>query len=472
MIAFAVYRGEVQFDQQLGSDISSGDLINRLSSRWPWMGVPRKFFNSDEITDQLSEDSGSLAYSETLYVEWLRRVLRKFMKTKAKNLLVMNSSLFLPEGFEVFTEYLTSKMQSPIDAISIWPSMPIEITIPNDDNKLYNTSELSKLCFILKRASCKKLLSRLEDSLHISFSDLVKQEKIVCRSISTTSSKRPYLWLQIAESEDRWLKNITPKESTGLLQLFEQTQSDKQVKSVTKDVKIHAFISHWYSTWDNIAKIEDASRAVNFKTDVLNTTNRGESTWINDVPISFFRQIERACRSFDSTSDYMLIITADVISDDWIDFFEYAQALLSQNSLGSFSPTLTHEYYHLGRYSTTFMNTKEPLAIVLANDLIVTYIHRASVLKLLEFFDFFNSDSETFSPKVGYGLMTTLNLIIKNQNRDNVRDRSYTLIHRPGTSYDVKEAEGEREGIYKIAEKFFSQNSLVWDRSSLKNSAS
>jgi hypothetical protein len=229
-----------------------------------------------------------------------------------------------------------------------------------------------------------------------------------------------------------------------------------------KTPKVHAFISHWFSTWGNIDHIQKSCIDANYKTTVLNTTDVQRDGWMNGLPISFFRQFEAACRSFDQSSDYMFFVTADVVSNEWNEFFIYSESVLALKCLGTFSPTLTHEFFHIGKIPNLYFDQELPLSIVQCNDLIVTYIERQAILQFISFFDFFNSVQDTFEPKVGFGLMEILKIIIESLELVNIRDRSFTLRHPDGSSYSGEVAMQEREKIYEIAKRFIKDTDRVW----------
>jgi hypothetical protein len=195
---------------------------------------------------------------------------------------------------------------------------------------------------------------------------------------------------------------------------------------------------------------------------VLNTTEVERFGWLNKTPISFFRQFEIACRNFDTSSDYMLFITGDVVSTEWLEFFDYANRVLTFSFVGTFSPSLTYEFHHLGIQQNIFFDTTLPLAITYSNDLVLTYINRNIIFEIVRFFDYFNFAKDTFSPEIGYGLMEIISHVTRTQEIVNIRDRSFTFQHPEGSSYNRTRAEVEREKILIIAERFFAERDQKW----------
>ena len=210
------------------------------------------------------------------------------------------------------------------------------------------------------------------------FRELIIGSSLICKSISITSTNRPYLFIDLANSQDSYAAEHPLQRSIY-----------KEPYEVINQPRIKAFISHWFSTWGSIKEIEDACRKYGYTTEVLNTTDEEREGWTNSVPISFFRQVEYACNNFDSSFDYMLFITSDVRSNDWAKFFAHADKVLSLENLGSFTPSLTNEWNLLGRQWPLFFDEKSPLVIVPTNDIIVTYIRRSVVFEMQLFFKFF-----------------------------------------------------------------------------------
>lgn len=453
-IAFAVYRREVEFKQQLKSDETYGDLINRLSKDWSWINVKKYFSKSREIQKFFADNTFASTSSEVIFMDWLQRVLKKFLESKCKYIVIINSTLCLPESFEQMVQRLVQNLPEPHLAISLWPTSSIASKSTVENHELYHSDNLSSLGFLLTRSACEKFLETLHQTALFDFSDLVKKSELKCLSISDKSPDRPYLWLEILASEESWnQRNIK-----------EQTADDLMLtsKSLDKNPKVHAFISHWFSTWENIHNIEEACMNAGYLTYVLNTTEVDHTRWMNNTPISFFRQFETACNHFDSSSDFMLFITADIYSNEWKEFFDYANEILGLNCLGSFSPSLTYEFHQIGRYPNIFFDTGLPLVITHSNDLVLTYINRSVILAMKEFFYYFCLADDTFDPIVGYGLMEILAQLARSEELVNLRDRSFTFLHPKGSSYDISLAEAERDRILVIAKRFCLSKGQEW----------
>jgi len=99
-IAFAVYRQEVVFDQQLNSDFAYGNIINRLSVQWQWINIQAKFLKSNDIVKLTADKVGVFPNQDLIFIDWLRRTAEKFLDPSGKHLVVLNSSLYLPDSFE------------------------------------------------------------------------------------------------------------------------------------------------------------------------------------------------------------------------------------------------------------------------------------------------------------------------------------------------------------------------------------
>jgi hypothetical protein len=462
-IAFAVYRREVGFDQQLNSDFAYGKKINNLSVRWRWINVQAKFLKSNDIIKLTANQNGIIPNEELIFIDWLRRTVERFLESNSCYLTILNSSLFLPDSFEELVLRSVESIKEPVAAISLWPVPPLTDQPLKGSSEVYTTTEISKLAFVFSRSACLKFLPIVISNPLIRFNEMIKALEISILTVTENATGRPYLWLDIVASED--LLNLTISHDSNAAELFESS-----VVLENRIPKVHAFISHWYSTWDNIEIIEKSCLAANYRTTVLNTTDVQREGWVNGLSISFFRQFEVACRSFDQSSDYMFFVTADVVSQEWSEFFGLASKVLVLESIGTFSPTLTSEFYHIGRMPNFFFDSELPLSVIQCNDLIVTFINRHAILEMVAYFDFFNTAEDTFDPVVGYGLMQLLTSIVNSKKLVQVRDRSFTLRHPESTSYDTRIANEERVIIDKISERFCKQRNYLWWKEGARNS--
>jgi hypothetical protein len=446
-IAFAVYRREVGFDQQLNSDFAYGNTINRLSANWSWLNVQIHFAKSKALESILPKDFTPAQTAELIFTEWLGRICRKFIESESNSLVILNSSLYLSDGFEKLVLRLVEDFQEEWGVISLFPVSPISKNQFDGSKELFVSTEISRLGFLLSRDSCTKLISILNNDPLVGFNESIDKLNVTHLTISDSAPERPYLWLNIVASEDLMATTTTqrsnqPQDFTG------------GVKLDGKAPKVHAFISHWFSTWENVGEVERACLNAGYKTSVINTTDESKAGWLNEVPISFFRQFEVACNNFDQNSDYMLFITADVISQEWEEFFECASQVLALQSVGTLSPTLTYDHYNIGRFKPIYFDPGLPIAIIQCNDLLVTYINQSTIKEMIKFFHFFNRAADNFDPVVGFGLEELISFISSALGFINLRDRSFSLVHPEGSSYNRGVALIERESIMKIAERF------------------
>jgi hypothetical protein len=369
-------------------------------------------------------------------------------------LVVLDSTLWLHESFERFIKEVTNEMFEKYDAISLWP-VSHESTggAKGDGEILEPAGEISPLAFLLTHKGAERFITKLDQNLTLNFSQPVQITNCQCATISPGSSYRPWVYTKLFQGRESYVRSFDNNHIKELL-------SSEEIKTatLTKKIAIEAYISHWYSTWANVEKIEEACRNSGYKTTVLNTTIQARPGWDNGVPISFFRQLEHACKKFDATNDYMLFITADVKSEQWVEFFEYANSVLQLDNIGTFSPTLTYDWYQLHREGAPgYFDPGSPLAIVNTNDIIVTYIHSSAIAQLREFFDFFKGHSESFNPVVGWGINLALIKINHFLGRINIRDRRYTLLHPNSTSYSHDHARQEMKQMEEISVSFFHQ---------------
>jgi hypothetical protein len=147
-IAFAVYRREVGFDQQLNSDFAYGKKINDLSVRWRWINVQAKFLKSNDIINLTANQNEIYPNQELIFIDWLRRTVERFLESNSYYLTILNSSLYLPDSFEELVLRSVESIQEPVAAISLWPVPPLTNQPLKEGSEVYTAKEISKLAFI------------------------------------------------------------------------------------------------------------------------------------------------------------------------------------------------------------------------------------------------------------------------------------------------------------------------------------
>ena len=441
-VDYSVYKRQVHEDQRLNSDLNYGKLVNQLFSNFRWNSTAQNFEDSVEIAKQQSGIDIAKPITDLLFLDWLNRVCKAFLENDGTHLLVLDACLAIGDEFSTWVSRVAGKFNSNTDAVSIWPISKQS----GSNDELFPVENISYLAFLLTRDGAKKIISQFEQGQSGVFTELIKESGLVCESISIDSKYRPYLFIELSKSQD-----------TCAAEHPLQRSSSKEPYVVLNQPRVKAFISHWFSTWESIEEVEDACRKYGYTTEVLNTTVKEQEGWTNSIPISFFRQVEYACNNFDASFDFMLFITADVQSNDWANFFAYADKVLSLEGLGSFSPSLSSEWNLLGRRRNLFYDEKSPLAIVPTNDIIVTYIHKSVVFEMQLFFKFFALHPDTFNPLVGFQVSLLMNKIIYSSGLFSIRDRRFTLMHPYGHSYDLNAGLGELDPIKAIEDDFFSE---------------
>jgi hypothetical protein len=273
--------------------------------------------------------------------------------------------------------------------------------------------------------------------------------------VAEESEGRPWVYQNLWRNHEAYYESLRqgpnpalhPEASGVNLKLEDSNSSDIPIQ-------IQAYISHWFSTWENVEAIEKACKLANYDVKVLNTTKSFRPDWINEIPISFFRQFEYACQNFDKKNEYMLFITADCRSKNWQDFFSSANRILRGSKIGTYSPTLSYEHFVLGFRGVRYFDYRSPIAFVHINDVIVTYIQRDVVLKMRGFFDYFSKSQPDFSPKVGHGISELLAHLVVELNLKAARDLVHTIYHPRSRSYDSTDAWNERDTVFQAVEEF------------------
>ena len=456
-IAFAVFKGEPEIDQRLNSDLNYGTLINRFHPQFQWISTSRNFEKSIEISNLRKKIADRGKDQDIIFLDWLSRTCINFLRTDSAHLLILDTSLAIPEEFELMLINSIVRLNSLTEALSIWPITPLVVQpAPESPDMLENASSISRLAFLLTRQGAKKIVSHFDQKPCGDFEDLLLHVNLLCQTIAEASVGRPFVFVDLELSQRRFAAN-----GTKAIHQPENLLKPTSLTSSNRTPKVQAYISHWFSTWDSIDEVEFACKDFGYPTTVLNTTSLEKFGWCNGIPISFFRQVEYACNNFDQNNDFLLFITADVKSNNWIELFYEAERILSLKGVGSFSPTLSHEWYLIGKGSNYYFEEGVALAIVPTNDIIVCYIHKSVVSQMKHFFQYFASHPGSFDPYVGFSVSILMNKIIHSLNLFNLRSRRHTLMHPHSKSYDLDEAIKEYEPFRKIQDDFFASRILV-----------
>jgi len=456
-IAFAIFNKNTENDQILNQAINFGAMVNRFDSSFRFIATPRYFRKSRHIVDLMRRYQIGSDQFDLVFNDWLSRTAIDFIQSDSDFLLILDASLAPKDGFEQWTQELLDKLPHTLDAISISPTHPSAEELLLGSTEPVKTSHgVNSMGFVLTRRGAQKFIKTFDQSPSGGFSHLISLSKMSCATILESSPDQPVYFLDILNSQNVYESQlrdmrVEPAETEEMQQIG-QTQGQQLDKA---PVRVQAFISHWYSTWNNIEKVESACRDFGYDTTVLNTTIHDRQGWANSIPISFFRQFEYACKNFDPTNEYMLFITADVKSYRWGEFFAYADQVLRLDNVGTFSPTLTFQEYQLSRFPSLKFESESPLAIIFHNDILSTFIHKNVILELQLFFDYFNSREDTFAPAIGHGLDTIIREITHKLNLFNLRDRSNTVLHPFSRSYDSSQAGQEGERILQFANDYF-----------------
>ena len=460
-IAFAVFKSEPEVDQRLNSDINYGALINRFYPQFRWISTSRNFEKSPGIHDLRSKLDFKEDNRDILFLDWLNRTCINFLRTDTAHLLILDTSLAIPEEFEVILLGSIALLNAQTEALSIWPLPPsARQSIAEGSGGLEIAASISRLAFLLTRQGAKKFVSYFDQNPCGDFTALLLQLNLSCQTIAENSEGRPYVFIDLEESQ-RKFASAHP----SLMRHMENLLNPTPITSSNQIPKVQAYISHWFSTWDSIDDVETVCKNFGYATTVLNTTSEEKAGWTNGIPISFFRQMEFACSNFNQSNDFLLFITADVRSNNWSELFSASEKILVLNGVGSFSPTLSHEWYHLGRDKNYYYDSDVSIAVVPVNDLIVTYIHKSVVSQMNNFFEYFCLHPDRFDPVVGVGLELLMKKIIHDSRRFSLRSRRHILMHPYSKSYEWNESAKEFYSLRKIQDDFFA-NQILYPSSS------
>jgi hypothetical protein len=454
-IAFAVFKRETLADQIVNQAVNFGAISNRLTSRFIFLSVPREFIKSRRIFNLMQKHNLVPEYKDIIFTDWLSSTSIDFIKSSSDFLLVLDACIALPGSFEKWLVELVSEFPKSLDAISICPTHPsAEELVTGTTEPMKTSVGINSLGFVFTREAARKFIKTFDQTPSGDFQKLIEVSKIACGSILDSSQNQPVYFLDVHESQNAYQGqfNLSPPN------LF--PPENEVVKELSLGgVKVQAFISHWFSTWDNIDAVERACLEHGYDTTVLNTTILGKEGWDNEIPISFFRQFEYACYNYDPINEYMLFITADVKSDKWLEFFSYADKVLRLQGIGTFSPTLTAAMTDQGwQVPFLYFDPESSTKIPFHNDVIVTYIHRRVVEEFKLFLHYFNNHSDTFHPTVGWGPDPIIRVLMYHLDLLSVRDRTFTLMHPWTTSYDPNIARLDEFKIRQIADEFFALN--------------
>jgi len=431
---------------RLGQEINRGEILNKLSSDLKYLGVGQDFIFSKVGIKASNLGKSKAEVLDLLFVDWLAKLLKKFIVHQGSALLVLDASVALPEGFAARIIKTLKSDHFKFDLAAIWPVKKFETLSDSDHYSLASCDEpVSEIGFAISLSAAEQLLNSIVSNPSDSFKDHISKMSLVCGSISESDPARPWLFTNMWQSQD-----ASYSSEISLLEIIGEPHVENQVETNVTSADVDVFISHWYSTWKSLGPILTSCENYGYKTTVINTTEISQHGWENNCPIAFFNQLERSCNMFDDNKKFMLFITADISSDDLTDIFEYAHKVLDLGQIGTYSPVLTYDYAQPSKFNNAFIDDNRPLAIVPVNDLIFIYISREVIKLMVGFFAFFRNHSKTFEPKVGWGLERVMMFLVYGNGQISIKDRGRVIIHPNSQSYKTGLAKTEMGVIQEI----------------------
>jgi len=431
---------------RLAQEINRGEILNKLALDLKYLGVGQNFIFSEVGIKEFNLGRSKAEVLDLLFVDWLAKLLKKFIAYQGSALLVLDASVSLPEGFAARIDKTLKSDDFKYELAAIWPLKKFET--PNDSD-LYSLAScdepVSEIGFAISLSAAGQLLNSIVSNPSYSFKEHLAQLSFLCGSISESDPARPWVFTNIWQSQD-----ASYSSDISLIEIIGEPRVEKQVESNVTSADVDVFISHWYSTWKSIGPILNSCENYGYKTTVINTTEISQYGWENNCPIAFFNQLERSCNMFDDSKKFMLFITADISSDDLTDVFSSAHKVLNLGQIGTYSPALSWVFAQDSKFNNAFFDDNRPLAIVPVNDLIFIYISREVVKLMVEFFAFFRKHSKTFEPQVGWGLDRLIMFLVYQSGLVSIRDRGKVVIHPTAKSYGGGIAASEMVIIQEI----------------------
>ena len=455
-IAYAVYRNNLVGQEEANCDRNYATLVNLLFESFDWIATPQYFKVSSEISESylLAEDTAQ--EDEFLLVEWLVRTCEDFLISNDKHLLILNDFVWLPEGFVEKLSQTSEIITNDIDVLSLFYTQGT--VNPSVDSTFFEVPKCEILAVLITKEAATRLAASFRSKPIHNTEDLFKDSNVKIYSCPEQFSCRVYVYTNIWGAQDNYRRE---RKSPSIERLvIRDTNLD-----LVMPIKVDAFISHWFSTWDNVREIETACKRAGYSTHVLNTTEIETEGWINHVPISFFRQVERACEMFDETSEFLFFVCADVKGGKWVEYFKHIEKYLSLAETGTLSPTVTHTIFRRSKFPQANFVREDHLTTFPYNDILCLYIRKSIVMKMRDFFKFFNANPKSFYPQIGYGIVDIMNEITDNLDLVHLRDNCYSFMHPFSTSYSDSIALDELTQTFDIASEFFGYpfNSIFWN---------
>ena len=450
-IYFSVYSRVCSSEENLiatrhSQEINRGKILNQLAPKFKYLDVRRDFIFSKIGIDEVRSGKTRAEVLDFLFNDWLSNLLKKFITHQGSYLIILDSSLAIPD---VFVNRIIKTLKSAAniyELISIWPVAKFDTDEGSDVYNLRKCEEpVSEIGFAISLPAAEQLLNSLEKNPNSSFKAHLTENSYYCGSISESDSDRPWVFTNI------WQSQVASYSSeSSLVETIEDSHTSSPIENVVTALDVEVFISHWYSTWNSIDPILKSCKSFGYKTTVINTTEIAREGWENNCPIAFFNQLERACKIFDNKNNFMLFITADISSDDLAEVFNSAHKVLNVGQIGTYSPALSWVWAQDSKFNNAFFDDNRPLAIVPVNDLIFLYISREVVQLMVDFFAFYRNHPKTFEPRVGWGLDRLIMFLVYENGQVSIRDRGMVLIHPTARSYGEDIAGSEMGVIQEI----------------------
>jgi hypothetical protein len=442
-IAYAVYRNSVSGEQESASEKNYSILVNGLFNDFDWLSTPQRFNLRGKDNQSIKVDYESL--SKQLFTLWLIDVCRDFLSSRNKYLLILQDYVWLPPFFIDKLQTFVQILPSSWDTVSLYKSKNDSEILKSDFQEEQNFDTVT---FLLNKKSARRLISTFDVSQSTCFETLFCASGFSSLSIANDIPCRVYVYIEMWQAIISYQQHhISWSEAAEL--------KESEFFPLSSSIKVHAVVSHWKTTWGNVHQIESSCRQFGYKTTVLNSTDHIIMGWVNEVPIEYFRQIEYACNVFDESHEFLLFLQADIETSRWSHFFQHSEPFLQMDNVGTLSPYVTNNLFRRSLFPNANFSREDHISVFPFVDINVIYIHRTIVLKLREFFTFFNAHPRHFNPTVGTGIVDVMNEVTQSLALSHLRDYCFTFMNPFSQAWDTETGLKELPLVFEIASEYF-----------------
>jgi hypothetical protein len=245
------------------------------------------------------------------------------------------------------------------------------------------------------------------------------------------------------------------------------------------NVKVFAYIQSWIGSVNVeriVLKTEKQFKNYGQPYKIINTTDNvyDKENWINLGNKWGYMSFYTALKDFDMSYDYMLYMSGDLdgAKIGWDKILDRSYEILNKYDIWNYSFEKTTQGLPIAYLKP--LDNEENLFYSATNDLTIGWYHRDLVKTLLDFFEYFEKESDLLHeiPNTGWGIEMSLSSWSMLNKKAVVKDNKYIIPKRSTTSLYIQDLALRQERDYlAVFNKYNMRNNIDSNAQYLKQIA-